>query len=254
MSLEQQSSQQEGHSMVGYSSTLISRTEVAEDTMAFYFKKPPGFQFKAGQYIDLTLLGCQPEPSNGLTHPFSIASSPFSGELAVTTRMRDTAFKRTLSVLPIGAEVRIEGPMGSFTLHNNTAKPAVLLAGGIGIAPFLSMLSYATVKRLHHPIFLFYANRYLEDAAFIDALWKLEKANPRFRFVPTFTRITKNYRGWKGETGHISPEMLSAHVGKVEAPIYYVAGPPTMVAAARRTLNEDGVDDDDIRTEEFAGY
>ena len=240
--------------MVGYSSTLLSRTEVARDTMAFYFQKPPGFQFKAGQYIDLTLLGPQPEPSNGLTHTFSVASSPSSEELAVTTRMRDTVFKRTLSALPIGTEVRIEGPMGSFTLHNNTAKPAVLLAGGIGIAPFLSILSYAAVKRLHHPIFLFYANRYLEDAAFIDALWTLEKANPRFRFVPTFTRIIKNYRGWKGETGRINLELLSAHVRKLKIPIYYVAGPPTMVAATRRTLNEAGVDDDDIRTEEFAGY
>ena len=237
-----------------YSSTLLSRTEVAKDTMAFHFEKPAGFQFKAGQYIDLTLLGSQPELSNGLAHTFSVASSPSSEELAVTTRMRDTPFKRTLSALPIGAEVRIEGPMGSFTLHNNIARPAVLMAGGIGIAPFLSILSYAAVKRLPHPIFLFYANRYLEDAAFMEALWRLEKANRRFRFVPTFTRIIKNYRGWKGATGRISPELLSAHVPKIEIPIYYVAGPPDMVAATRRTLNEAGVDDDDIRTEEFAGY
>ena len=172
----------------------------------------------------------------------------------VTTRMRDTVFKRALSALPIGAAVRMTGPMGSFTLHNNSARPAVLLAGGIGIAPFLSILSYATVKRLHHPIFLFYANRYLENAAFMDFLEKLERANPRFRFVPTFTRIPNHYRGWKGETGHINPEMLSEHVGKVQAPIYYIAGPPAMVASARQTLNAAGVDDDDIRTEEFAGY
>lgn len=240
--------------MVGYSSTLLSLTEVAEDTMAFHFEKPDGFQFKAGQYIDLTLSGSEPDFSDGLTHTLSIASSPFAGDLVVTTRMRDTVFKRALSVLSVGTRVRIEGPMGSFTLHNNTARPAVLLAGGIGIAPFLSILSYATVKRLHHPIFLFYANRYLENAAFMDTLLKLERANPRFRFVPTFTRIPNHYRGWKGETGHISSEMLSEHAGKLEAPIYYIAGPPAMVAAARQILNEAAVDDDDIRTEEFAGY
>jgi len=101
---------------------------------------------------------------------------------------------------------------------------------------------------------LFYANRYLEDAPFMDALWELERANPRLRFIPTFTRITKNYRGWKGETGHISPEMLSSHTGNLRGAIYYIAGPPMMVEAARRTLNEFGVDEDDIRTEEFAGY
>ena len=237
-----------------YQSTLSGRTEVAEGTMAFWFKKPDDFVFKAGQYIDLTLSGSPSELSIGRTHTFSIASSPLDEELVVTTRMRNTAFKRDLSLLPIGAEVKIEGPMGSFTLHNNTARPAVFLAGGIGIAPFLSMLSYATEEKLPHPIVLFYANRCLEDAAFMDALWKLERANPRLRFVPTLTRMSNDNGGWKGKTGHISSEMLAMQVGILRGPIYYIAGPPTMVAATRRTLSEVGVDEDDIRTEEFAGY
>ena len=88
----------------------------------------------------------------------------------------------------------------------------------------------------------------------MDALWKLERANPRFRFVPTLTRIANDGGGWKGKTGHISSEMLSTQLGILRGPIYYIAGPPTMVAATRRTLNEVGVDEDDVRTEEFAGY
>jgi ferredoxin-NADP reductase len=240
--------------MISYQSTLIGRTEVAEGTMAFQFEKPKGFIFKAGQCIDLALVGSQPGSSNGLTHTFSIASSPSDEEILVTTRMRNTVFKQALSTLPIGTGVRIEGPMGSFSLHNNTARPAVFLAGGIGIAPFLSMVSHATAEKLRHPIVLFYANRYLEDAAFIDTLWKLERTNPRFRFVPTLTRTANNNGGWKGKTGHISFEMLSTQIAAVRGPIYYIAGPPTMVAATRRILSEVGVDVDDIRTEEFAGY
>jgi ferredoxin-NADP reductase len=236
----------QGRMMRDYQSTLLGRTDVAEGTMAF--------QFEAGQYIDLTISESPHGSSNGLTHTFSIASSPFDEELLVTTRMRNTVFKQALSILPIGSGVKIEGPMGSFRLHNNTARPAVFLAGGIGIAPFLSMLSHATGEKLRHPIVLFYANRYLEDAAFMNPLWQLERANPRFRFVPTLTRWDKNYRGWKGETGHISAEMLVTQVGIVRGPIYYIAGPPTMVAATRRTLSEAGVDEDDVRTEEFAGY
>jgi ferredoxin-NADP reductase len=241
--------------MIDYQSTLLGRTEVAKGTMAFQFDKPNNFVFKAGQYIDLTLSGSQPQIglSDGMTHTFSIASSPLDEELVVTTRARNTVFKQAISTLPIGSRARIEGPMGSFTLHNNTARPAVFLAGGIGVAPFLSMLSYATEEKLRHPMVLFYANRYLEDAAFIDALWKLERANPRFRFVPTLTRVSNN-NGWKGKTGRISSEMLLTHVGILRGPIYYIAGPPTMVTAARRTLSEVGVDEDDIRTEEFAGY
>src|SRR5260370_20707156 len=123
--------------MTAYQSTLLGRTEVAEGTMAFQFETPKDFVFKAGQYIDLTLSSSQPEPSNGLTHTFSIASSPFEKELVVTTRMRNTVFKQALSILPIGTEVRIEGPMGSFNLHKNTARPAVFLAGGVRSPPIL---------------------------------------------------------------------------------------------------------------------
>ena len=237
-----------------YQSTLLGRTEVAEGTMAFQFEKPHDFIFRAGQYMNLTLSPSQPEASNGLTHTFSIASSPFEEELLVTTRMRNTVFKQALCSLPIGSGASIEGPMGSFRLHNNSARLAVFLAGGIGIAPFLSMLSYATGEKLRQPIVLFYANRRLEDAAFIDPLWKLERANPRFRFVPTLTRTDEKYLGWRGETEHISPEMLVTQVRILQGPIYYIAGPPTMVAATRQMLGEVGVDEDDIRTEEFAGY
>jgi len=241
--------------MIDYQSMLLGRTEVAEGTMAFQFEKPDNFVFRAGQYIDLTLSGPEPQlgPSQGLTHTFSIASSPSDDKLVVTTRMRHSAFKQAISTLPIGSPARIEGPMGSFSLHNNTARQAVFVAGGIGIAPFLSMLKYAAEEKLQHHIVLFYANRYLEDAAFIDALWKLEQDNPRFHFVPTLTRATNN-NGWRGKTGHIGLQMLFAHVGILRGPIYYIAGPPMMVAATRRTLAEVGVDEDDIRTEEFAGY
>jgi ferredoxin-NADP reductase len=245
--------------MIDYRSTLLGRTEVAEGTMAFQFEKPNDFLFRAGQYIDLTIASPETDLAsgrsvNGLKHTFSIASSPYDEELVVTTRMRDTTFKQAISMLPVGSPAKIEGPMGSFNLHNNTARPAVFLAGGIGIAPFLSMLSYAAEEKLRHPIVLFYANRYLEDAAFIDALWKLERANPRFRFVPTLTRTNNNNTSWKGRTGHISPEMLLTQVRNLRGPIYYIAGPPTMVVASRQTLSEVGVDEDDIRTEEFSGY
>jgi ferredoxin-NADP reductase len=238
----------------GYPSKLIGRTDVARGTMAFHFEKPSNFVFRPGQSLDLALLALTEEPPQRLTHTFSIANDPSDEKLTVVTRMRNTAFKRSLSALPIGTEVLIEGPMGSFTLHNNTARPAVLLAGGIGVAPFLSIVFHAQRYGLRHRIILFYANRLFEDAAFIDALWDLERLNPRFSFVPTFTRLNTNRGEWKGETGHVSPEMLYRHVGKLQGPIFYIAGPLPMVAATRRTLVEAAVDEDDIRTEEFAGY
>jgi len=222
--------------------------------MAFQFERPRNFLFKAGQFVDLALLGARGYASDGLIHTFSIASSPSAEEIVVATRMRDTAFKRALSTLAIGVDVRLKGPMGSFTLHNNVSRPAVFLAGGIGIAPFLSMISSTAPNKAHPPISLFYANRYFEDAPFIDTLREFESSTGSFRFVPTLTRAGKVPREWKGETGHISPEMLSRHVSTLQHSICYVAGPPNMVLAARLALDEAGVSEDDIRTEEFAGY
>ncbi len=74
--------------MLAYPSRLLSRTEVAQDTVAFQFERPRTFLFKAGQSIDLALLGAAPDGSDGLTHTFSIASSPSVEEILVATRMR----------------------------------------------------------------------------------------------------------------------------------------------------------------------
>src|SRR5215469_2496660 len=123
--------------VMGYPSKLLGRSDVAKGTMAFQFERPRNFVFKAGQSVDLSLLAVAHDSPHRLTHTFSIASGPSDEEIVAATRMRDTAFKQRLSQLPIGTEIRIEGPMGSFALHNNTARTAVLLAGGIGIAPFL---------------------------------------------------------------------------------------------------------------------
>jgi ferredoxin-NADP reductase len=237
-----------------FHTSLLGRTRVADGTMAFQLEKPRHFNFKPGQYIELTIPDPEHGVANQITHTFSIASSPLSKDLLLTTRMRNTLFKRTLAALPVGSAAQIEGPMGSFHLHNNTARPAVLLAGGIGVAPFLSILSYAVQERLSHPLFLFYANRQLKDAAFIDDLWQLKRENPRLRFVPTLTRPTDLGPSWTGRTGHISSEMIFAEVGQMRGPIYYIAGPPDMVAATIQTLGNAGVNEDDTRTEEFAGY
>lgn len=148
----------------------------------------------------------------------------------------------------------MEGPMGSFTLHNNPSKPAVFLAGGIGITPFSSIIRHADKASLPHRLFLFYSNRRPEDAAFMDTLRELEKQNRNYKFIPSMSEMNKSAQPWDGETGFINQEMLSRHLSAMQGPIYYIAGPPAMVAAMRQMLNGAGVDEDDIRTEEFAGY
>jgi ferredoxin-NADP reductase len=240
--------------IAGYGSKLLSRVEVAEGTMAFHFEKPSQFDFKPGQAADVTLFNPPETDAEGNTRTFSIASSPFENQLMFATRMRDTAFKRSLKKVPLGTDVKIDSPMGSFTLHKNSAKPAVFLAGGIGIAPFVSILRQADHDRLPHKLYLFYSNRRPEDTAFLEALQMLEKSNPDFQLICTMTAMPQSQKEWKGETGLIDKEMLSRHLTTLRGPIYYSAGPPAMVAGMREMLVGAGVDEDDIRTEEFGGY
>lgn len=233
---------------------LVRRREVADRTVAFEFEKPPGWTFKAGQAVDVTLLEPPESDGEGNTRTLSIASAPREGSLMVVTRMRDSAFKRVLSAMPSGTKVKVEGPFGNLILHNNVARAAVILAGGIGITPFRSMVVHAAQENLPHRIFLFYSNRRPEDAAFLEELQALEKQNQNYRFIPTMTGMERSHRAWSGETGKINKQMLSQHSNDRQSPIYYVAGPPGMVKGLHTMLSESGVDDDDIRTEEFGGY
>ena len=132
----------------GYGSKLLSWIEVAEGTMAFRFEKPPGWTFKAGQYLDMTLLDPSETDSEGNVRSFSIASAPHEETLMVATRMRDTAFKRVMRTMPLGTVVKIEGPSGDLILQNDFTRAAVFLAGGIGITPFRSIVHWAAKDKL----------------------------------------------------------------------------------------------------------
>jgi len=235
-------------------SVLRKREDVAEGTMAFHFDKPAGFEFRAGQFMVLTLINPPETDAEGNRRTFTIASAPFDPDLMIATRMRDTAFKRVLRSMPLGTEMKIAGPGGSFTLHQNPAKPAVFLAGGIGITPFFSIVRQATHERLPHHLYFFYSNRRPEDAPFLASLQELPKSNPNLHLVLTMTDMSNSSRPWSGETGFINREMLSKHMPSLQGPIYYIAGPPSMVKAMRQVLTQAAVNQDDIRTEQFAGY
>jgi ferredoxin-NADP reductase len=235
-------------------SALRSREKVAHGTMAFRFDKPPGWVFKAGQFLDLTLIDPPETDAEGNVRSFSIASGPHEDTLMIATRMRDTAFKRVLKAMEIGTAVKIEGPSGDLTLHRDSARSAVFLAGGIGITPFRSILLQAAKEKLPHRLFLFYSNHGPEDAPFLDELKDLEQQNPRYTMVASMSDMAMSSRPWSGETGLIDRVMLSKHLKDAVSPIYYVAGPSKLVKAMQAMLRAQSVSDANVRAEEFSGY
>lgn len=233
---------------------LVRREVVAEGTMAFYFSKPSGFPHRAGQSLLMTLIDPPETDGEGDARTFTIASAPHEAELMIATRMRDTAFKRVLKTAPVGTTVKIDGPNGEMVLHDDSRHPAVFLAGGIGITPFLAMVRHAAKARLPHRLYLFYSNRRPEDAAFLSELQGMEQLNPNYRLIATMAEPEKSAQRWPGEAGFIRRDMLERHLNDIASPVYYFAGPPAMTTAMRQMLEGMGIGEHAMRYEEFYGY
>jgi len=232
--------------------TLSNREQVAEGTMAFLLTPERALRFAAGQFGEFTLTDPPHEDGKGNTRTLSLASSPNDHEVMIAMRMRDSAFKNSLKEVPLGTTVDMMGPMGGLTLHKDSKRPAVFLTGGIGITPVRSIAKHATEERLPHRIVVLYSNRTRALSAFIDEFETWSRTNPNLSFVPTLTN--EEPPGWPFELGIIDEAMVRRHVSDLEAPIYYVVGPPGMVAAMRELLEMVGVDEMQIKTEDFAGY
>jgi ferredoxin-NADP reductase len=233
---------------------LVACDRVAEATAGFTFEVQAPFTFEAGQTCDLTIPSPLYDDGLGSSRTFSIASSPSDApRVTVATRLTGSAFKRSLLEAPVGLEVDLDGPFGSFVLHRNAAKPAVFLAGGIGITPFRSIIKDATERRLPHGMTLFFSNRTPAGAAFLPDLEAWQRQNPNFRLVATITDPSRG-EPWSHSVGRMDAAFIRPHVPDWAAAFCYAAGPPAYVKAMRSALDEVGADPDNIRTEEFSGY
>ncbi len=237
-----------------FDSHLVRRELVAEGTMAFYFAKPAGYAYQPGQSFQMTLIDPPKTDSKGHTREFTIASAPHEPELMIATRLRDSAFKDMLKDAPPRTAVQISEADGDVVLHRDVSRPAVLLAGGIGITPFLSIVRHAAHELLQQPIYLFYSNWRPELAAFLPELDDLQQANPHYRLIATMTEPETAAHPWSGERGVIDPDLLQRHLPDLTSPVYYLAGPPAMTLAMLDMLEDLGIDDDDIKSAEFYGY
>lgn len=208
------------------------------------------FRFKAGQYATITLPQTSKQPTTSQFHDFSIASSPNDHQkLKIAFRNSDSFFKNTLLGLGLGAPVILEGPSGTFALPDTPDKPIVFVAGGIGITPFLSMLTYVDEARQPYNITVFYSNRDAASTAYLSDLQQIANRNPTIKLVLTMT----NDIGWKGETKTVGNELIASHIKGPANHLFYIAGAPAMVFAVQDDLRRAGVSDINIHTEGFTG-
>src|SRR5918992_4858500 len=166
---------------------LKEKREIAKGTLLATFDLlGEDVAFKPGQYFFVALPDVGHQDERGLRRHITVVTSPNEkGVLGFATRMRDSAFKRSLREVPPGTEVEVEPPKGDFVLPEETSRPLVFVAGGIGITVFRSMLRYIREERLAHRVTLIYSNRDLESTAFLDELRELERELPALRLART---------------------------------------------------------------------
>lgn len=247
-----------------YTLQLLKKKEIVKDVYALYFKKPEGFTFKAGQFLELNLPGLKP-------YYFSIASAPYEEDIMLATRWRkESIFKQALIQIDIfqKGELNVKGPYGNFTLHQETDVPAIFLAGGIGITPFLSIVKQSAENQLPQNQHLFYINKTTQDALFYNKaqaekltsqqeaeimhktlelvkknepfmleLYELRIKNPNFNFIPFMPLPT-----------HIE------RIADYKKAKYYLCGSPRSIEGFKKLLESINIPKEQIKTEDFPGY
>lgn len=209
-----------------------------DNYLSILFHKPKGFQFYPAQFIDVSV--DIPNPDN--SRIYSLSSSPTEDFLMITLRHGISDHKKKLQTLKSGDEITITHPSGTYTLDESS--PAVMLAGGVGIAPHRSMIKYAVDHNLDTPLTLIYSNSD-ENFIFKDELdsWQKQVPNLKIHYIIT------------GKDGRLDAEKFTLYpIPYSFTPIFYLAGPPSFVDDMEKILKSLGVDSTNIRLDSFDGY
>lgn len=234
---------------------IIDKKLVATGTLQVTFEVMEPFSFIAGQYCFVTLPNLlYPDERGGRRH-FSIVNSPNEkGIITIATRLRDSGFKKTLNELPIGSGVNLGPITGVFTLPDDTQRPLVFIAGGIGITPYMSMLRYVSEEKLPYNITVIYSNRDKDSTAYLE---ELQNYPPSLRGPATNYQLILTMTddpNWQREKRKVDAKFIKEYFPNVNENLYFVVGPPAMVDAVQRALLEAGVDIENIKIENFTGY
>ena len=231
-----------------YVARLIRQEAAAFQTGTFYFERPADFRFTAGQSIEIAL-AVSDAPESDRIHTFSICSAPYEDHVAITTRLRDSPFKRALRLLKPDDTVEVEGPYGKFVVTRETPRPVVFLVGGVGITPAMSIIKEVAHDSRLAGVYVFYSNRTAAEAPFLEQLNHLQAEHSGFHLIATMTAD----HSWSGEKERVSMEMVRRYLDPSGAS-FYTSGPPSMVKAMREMLEHYSVRRGQIWSESFSGY
>jgi len=192
----------------------------------------PGFRFRPGQFAWLTVWA---SPFKITGHPFSFSSSAEAPDGRVEMTIRNLGdFTSRIGEIRTGERVYLDGPYGAFTI-GNPADMHVLIAGGVGVTPMMSMIRTLADRGDKRPVVLLYGNKDWESIMFREELEALEA-----RLDLKVVHVLPNPpAGWTGEKGYIDATMFKRHLAPPYADHeYFICGPDVMMDAIEKALGE----------------
>ncbi|HEX5340256.1 MAG TPA: CDP-6-deoxy-delta-3,4-glucoseen reductase, partial [Gammaproteobacteria bacterium] len=217
----------------------IARMEpLAHDVMAVYLKLPAVSRlgFLPGQYVDVLM-------ADGHRRSFSLANPPHDDKLLELHVRHVPGGHFTTEVfekLHEGALLRLQGPLGTFFLREDSTRPILMVAGGTGFAPIKAMLRHGWQQGLHREIRFYWGARARRDLYADELLRGWAASQPGFHYVPVLSE-PRPEDDWSGRTGFVHEAVMSDYADLSGFDIY-LSGPPPMVEAARQTFPVHGAD------------
>ncbi len=206
------------------------------------------FTFVPGQFLNVAFwIG-----GARMNRSYSISSSPTQREyldLTVRREPRGAVSRHIVDLLKVGDKIEAGGPVGKFIFTGKEADSIVLISGGVGITPMMSISRYLTEQSWPGHIFFIYVCRTPGDYIFADEIAALERRNPKLHVVITMTRPEGT--DWKGPRGHLTKELLTQSVPSLTSRRIHLCGPIPMMGATKALLAEMGVPPDQLKTEAF---
>ncbi|VAW75651.1 2-polyprenylphenol hydroxylase and related flavodoxin oxidoreductases / CDP-6-deoxy-delta-3,4-glucoseen reductase-like [hydrothermal vent metagenome] len=231
--------------------TLPCRAEhlqrLSHDVMQVQLKLPEieRLQFLAGQYIEFIL-------KDGRRRAFSIANAPHQDdylELHIRHVPGGSFTGHVFDEMKDRALLRIEGPLGSFFLREDSQRPILMMAGGTGIAPLKGMIDHAQYIGLDRPMHLFWGVRALRDLYLNDEPGRWVETSSEFNYTPVLSDPEPSDQ-WQGKTGLVMDALLEAYPNIGDYDIY-MSGPPVMIEAATPVFAQHGASLDHMYSDAF---
>ena len=228
-------------------SERLKRTESIE---SFRFRSDEKIEFLPGQFLQLIFDEENREDSD-LNKFLSFSSAPGKEYFEVTKRISGSEFSEALAKLKIGDKLLVKAPMGNCVFKDEYAKIGFLV-GGIGITPAISILEYITSKNLGTDVCLLYSNKTEEDIAFKAQIDNWSQQNPNIKPVYALTNCEPKDKNCF--FGRIDEQFLINNVSDPKQRVFFIFGPPDMVAEMKNSCLKTGCIEDMVMAENFIGY